>query len=131
VEQGWISFALAPSLRLQIYDIVFLSHLLVHLPDSGDGRYEDPGLHRSIFWECPLQEPLQAVFTLVIMYIMDLTLFFLDTFLFYIIWNTIFSIVRLFFLGLSIWMPWKDIFNQIAKENLCKVVGNPRHAGQV
>ena len=57
----------------------------------------------------------QAAFTLVIMYIMDLTLFFLDTFLWYIIWNTVFSIVRSFFLGLSIWTPWKDIFTRLPK----------------
>jgi 1,3-beta-glucan synthase len=34
---------------------------------------------------------------------MDLLLFFLDTFLGYIIWNTVFSIGRSFTLGLSIW----------------------------
>jgi 1,3-beta-glucan synthase len=73
----------------------------------------------------------QAAFTLAIMYIMDLTLFFLDTFLWYIIWNTVFSIVRSFFLGLSVWTPWKDIFTRLPKKDLWEVVGNPRHAGQV
>jgi 1,3-beta-glucan synthase len=73
----------------------------------------------------------QAAFTLAIMYIMDLTLFFLDTFLWYIIWNTVFSIVRSFFLGLSVWTPWKDIFTRLLKKDLWEVVGNPRHAGQV
>ncbi|KDQ56816.1 glycosyltransferase family 48 protein [Jaapia argillacea MUCL 33604] len=57
----------------------------------------------------------QAAFTLTIMYLMDLALFFLDTFLWYIIWNTVFSIGRLFMLGLSIWTPWKDIFTRLPK----------------
>ena len=37
----------------------------------------------------------QATFTLTIMYIMDLVLFFLDTFLWYIIWNTVYRFVFL------------------------------------
>ena len=49
------------------------------------------------------------------MYIMDLVLFFLDTFLWYIIWNTVFSIARSFTLGLSIWTPWKDIYTRLLK----------------
>lgn len=57
----------------------------------------------------------QAAFTLTIMYIMDLVLFFLDTFLWYIIWNTIFSIGQLFMLGPSIWTPWKDIYTRLPK----------------
>jgi 1,3-beta-glucan synthase len=64
----------------------------------------------------------QAVFTLTIMYIMDLVLFFLDTFLWYIIWNTVFSIGRSFFLGLSIWTPWKDIFTRLPKRIYSKLL---------
>jgi 1,3-beta-glucan synthase len=36
----------------------------------------------------------QAAFALTIMFVMDLVLFFLDTFLWYVIWNTVFSIGR-------------------------------------
>ncbi|KAG0695490.1 1,3-beta-glucan synthase component-domain-containing protein [Suillus ampliporus] len=54
-------------------------------------------------------------FTLTIMYIMDLILFFLDTYLWYIIWVVVFSIGRSFSLGLSIWMPWKDVFSCLPK----------------
>jgi 1,3-beta-glucan synthase len=39
------------------------------------------------------------------MFIIDLVLFLLDTFLWYIIWNTVYSIARSFMLGLSIWTP--------------------------
>ncbi|TFK46453.1 hypothetical protein OE88DRAFT_1775792, partial [Heliocybe sulcata] len=56
----------------------------------------------------------QAVFTLTIMYIMDLVLFFLDTFLWYIIWS--------FILGLSMWTPWKDIYTRLSKRIYTKLL---------
>lgn len=64
----------------------------------------------------------QAAFTLTIMYIMDLVLFFLDTFLWYIIWNTVYSIARSFTLGLSIWTPWKDIYTRLPKRIYAKLL---------
>lgn len=63
-----------------------------------------------------------AALTLTIMYIMDLVLFFLDTFLWYIIWNTVFSIGRSFVLGLSIWTPWKDIYTRLPKRIYAKLI---------
>ncbi|KAF9011974.1 1,3-beta-glucan synthase [Cyathus striatus] len=64
----------------------------------------------------------QAAFTLTIMYIMDLVLFFLDTFLWYIIWNTVLSIGRSFTLGLSIWTPWQDIYQRLPKRIYAKML---------
>ncbi|THG95112.1 hypothetical protein EW026_g6480 [Hermanssonia centrifuga] len=64
----------------------------------------------------------QAAFTLTIMYIMELVLFFLDTFLWWIIWNTVFSIARSFALGLSIWTPWKDIYTRLPKRIYSKLL---------
>jgi 1,3-beta-glucan synthase len=64
----------------------------------------------------------QTAFTLTIMYIMDLVLFFLDTFLWYIIWNTVYSIARSFSLGLSIWTPWKDIYTRLPKRIYSKLL---------
>ncbi|TFK52998.1 1,3-beta-glucan synthase [Heliocybe sulcata] len=64
----------------------------------------------------------QAAFTLTIMYIMDLVLFFLDTFLWYIIWYTVISIARSFILGLSIWTPWKDIYTRLPKRIYAKLL---------
>ena len=61
-------------------------------------------------------------FTLAIMYVMDLILFFLDTYLWYIIWIVIFSIGRSFALGLSIWTPWKDIYTRLPKRIYAKVL---------
>lgn len=64
----------------------------------------------------------QAAFTLTIMFFMDLVLFFLDTFLWYIIWNTVYSIARSFMLGLSIWTPWKDIYTRLPKRVYAKIL---------
>lgn len=64
----------------------------------------------------------QAAFTLTIMYLMDLVLFFLDTFLWWIVWNTVFSIGRSFVLGLSIWTPWRDIFTRLPKRIYSKLL---------
>jgi 1,3-beta-glucan synthase len=64
----------------------------------------------------------QVPFTLAIMYVMDLVLFFLDTYLWYIIWIVIFSISRSFSLGLSIWTPWKDIYTRLPKRIYAKLL---------
>jgi len=64
----------------------------------------------------------QVPFTLAIMYVMDLILFFLDTYLWYIIWIVVFSIGRSFGLGLSIWTPWKDIYTRLPKRIYAKLL---------
>ncbi|KAG1731889.1 glycosyltransferase family 48 protein [Suillus lakei] len=64
----------------------------------------------------------QVPFTLAIMYIMDLILFFLDTYLWYIIWVVIFSVGRSFSLGLSIWTPWKDVYTRLPKRIYAKLL---------
>jgi 1,3-beta-glucan synthase len=76
-----------------------------------------------------------AAFTLTIMFVMDLALFFLDTFLWYVIWNTIFSIARSFALGMSIWTPWKDIYTRLPKRIYAKILSTadmePRYKPKV
>ncbi|KAL9107123.1 MAG: hypothetical protein Q9227_007903 [Pyrenula ochraceoflavens] len=57
-----------------------------------------------------------------IMFLTDLTLFFLDTYLWYIIWNTVFSISRSFYLGVSIWTPWRNIFSRLPKRIYSKIL---------
>ncbi|GAA5831103.1 hypothetical protein JCM11251_005144 [Rhodosporidiobolus azoricus] len=64
----------------------------------------------------------QPSFALAIMFCMDLCLFFLDTFLWYVIWNTVYSIARSFHIGLSIWTPWKDIFERLPKRIYAKIL---------
>ena len=64
----------------------------------------------------------QAAFTLAIMYVVDFILFFLNTFLWYIMWNTVFSIGCSFVLGLSIRTPWKDIYARLPKRIYVKLL---------
>ncbi|EAW06869.1 1,3-beta-glucan synthase [Aspergillus clavatus NRRL 1] len=57
-----------------------------------------------------------------LMFVMDLTLFFLDSYLWYIICNTVFSVARSFYLGVSIWSPWRNIFSRLPKRIYSKVL---------
>ena len=57
-----------------------------------------------------------------VMFLTDLCLFFLDTYLWYIIWNTVFSVARSFYLGVSIWTPWRNIFSRLPKRIYSKVL---------
>ena len=63
--------------------------------------------------------------TIAIMFFMDLVLYFLDTYLWYIIWNTIFSVSRSFYLGISIWSPWRNIFASLPKRIFVKLLATP------
>ena len=64
----------------------------------------------------------QARIVLGLMCLTDLVLFFLDTYLWYIICNTIFSVGRSFYLGISIWTPWRNIFSRLPKRIYSKVL---------
>ncbi|KAF2155139.1 glycosyltransferase family 48 protein [Myriangium duriaei CBS 260.36] len=64
----------------------------------------------------------QPIILLIIIYLTDLTLFFLDTYLWYIILNTVFSVLRSFYLGVSIWTPWRNIFSRLPKRIYSKVL---------
>ncbi|RKP09374.1 1,3-beta-glucan synthase component-domain-containing protein, partial [Thamnocephalis sphaerospora] len=62
--------------------------------------------------------------TLTVVTLLDLLLFFLDTYLWYIIWNAIFSVCRSFYLGISIYSPWRNIFSRLPKRIYAKLVAS-------
>lgn len=64
----------------------------------------------------------QHIVLLCCMYFTDMILFFLDTYLWYIIWNAVFSVARSFYLGVSIWTPWRNIFSRLPKRIYSKVL---------
>ena len=66
----------------------------------------------------------QAKIVLGLMYLVDLLLFFLDTYMWYIICNCIFSIGRSFYLGISILTPWRNIFTRLPKRIYSKIFGH-------
>jgi 1,3-beta-glucan synthase len=65
---------------------------------------------------------IQPKFLLGLMLLTDLTLFFLDTYLWYILINSLFSVARSFYLGVSIWTPWRNIFSRLPKRIYSKVL---------
>jgi 1,3-beta-glucan synthase len=52
----------------------------------------------------------------------DLIFFFLDTYLFYVLLNTVFSVARSFYLGSSILTPWRNIFSRLPKRIYSKIL---------
>jgi len=64
----------------------------------------------------------QAQVTLVLMLLCDLCLFFLDTYLWYIICNCIFSLLLSLSLGTSIFTPWKNIYSRLPKRIYSKII---------
>ncbi|CUM65580.1 uncharacterized protein PRCAT00003227001 [Priceomyces carsonii] len=64
----------------------------------------------------------QARFTLLIIYVTNLVLFFLDTYLWYIVCNCIFSVALSFSLGISIFTPWRNIFSRLPERISSKII---------
>lgn len=64
----------------------------------------------------------QPVITLALMAFTDLLFFFLDTYMWYVLFNTAFSIARSFYLGSSIWTPWRNIFARLPKRVYSKIL---------
>ncbi|KAL3420513.1 1,3-beta-glucan synthase component [Phlyctema vagabunda] len=65
---------------------------------------------------------IQPQFLLGLMFFTDLVFFFLDTYLWYIIVNTVFSMARSFYLGASILTPWRNIFARLPKRVYTKLL---------
>ncbi|KAL2678354.1 hypothetical protein Neosp_009100 [[Neocosmospora] mangrovei] len=64
----------------------------------------------------------QPTILLVLMMMTDLIFFFLDTYLWYVLVNTVCSILRSFYIGSSIWTPWRNIFYRLPKRIYSKVL---------
>ncbi|KAI5854481.1 glycosyltransferase family 48 protein [Durotheca rogersii] len=64
----------------------------------------------------------QPTVVLILMIITDLILFFLDTYMWYVLLNAVISIARSFYLGSSILTPWRNIFSRLPKRIYSKVL---------
>jgi 1,3-beta-glucan synthase len=64
----------------------------------------------------------QPTFLLALMIFTDLVFFFLDTYLFYVLVNTVFSVARSFYLGSSILTPWRNVFSRLPKRIYSKIL---------
>ncbi|KAL6933904.1 hypothetical protein ACO0R3_001686 [Hanseniaspora guilliermondii] len=65
---------------------------------------------------------IQPKITIVLLLLTDLILFFLDTYLWYIICNCFFSIALSFSLGTSILTPWKNIYVRLPSRIYSKII---------
>ncbi|KAF4974081.1 hypothetical protein FZEAL_8982 [Fusarium zealandicum] len=59
---------------------------------------------------------------LALMTFTDIIFFFLDTYLWYVLLNTVFSVSRSFYIGSSIWTPWRNIFSRLPKRVYSKIL---------
>lgn len=64
----------------------------------------------------------QPTVLLILMAFTDVIFFFLDTYLWYVLLNTLFSVARSFYIGSSIWTPWRNIFSRLPKRIYSKVL---------
>lgn len=64
----------------------------------------------------------QAKITLALLYSANLLLYFLDTYLWYIIFNSIFSVCLSFSHGISIFSPWRNIYIRLPERIASKLI---------
>ncbi|KAH7029328.1 beta-1,3-glucan synthase catalytic subunit [Microdochium trichocladiopsis] len=64
----------------------------------------------------------QPLILLGLMAFTDLIFFFLDTYLWYVLVNTTFSVARSFYIGSSILTPWRNIFSRLPKRIYSKIL---------
>ncbi|KAI7895546.1 1,3-beta-glucan synthase component-domain-containing protein [Mucor mucedo] len=74
----------------------------------------DPLLGR---WLCSVM----PILTTVLMFSVELVLFFLDTYLWFVIWNTIFSVSQSIRLGISVMTSWRQLFAKIPVNMFSKI----------
>ncbi|EGV62195.1 1,3-beta-glucan synthase component [Yamadazyma tenuis ATCC 10573] len=68
---------------------------------------------------------VQPMIVLSLILLTDLVLFFLDTYLWFIVCNTFFSVFRSFYIGISVWTPWRNIFSRLPKRIFSKIIFAP------
>jgi 1,3-beta-glucan synthase len=68
-------------------------------------------------WLCSIM----PVLTTILMLSVELVLFFLDTYLWYVIWNTIFSVSQSMRLGISVMTSWKQLFAKVPRHMFSKI----------
>ncbi|KAI8066077.1 1,3-beta-glucan synthase component-domain-containing protein [Thamnidium elegans] len=61
------------------------------------------------------------ILTTVLMFSVELVLFFLDTYLWFVIWNTVFSVAQSMRMGISIMTSWKQLFAKLPYNMFSKI----------
>lgn len=117
----WLFVFLSKSLESYFFLILSMKDPIINLFDMNMSRcYGD-------FWIKGLLCKLQSHIILFLMYFIDLILFFLDTYLWYIIWNCVFSISGTATEGISIFAPWKNIFLKLPLRIYSKLIATTKN----
>ncbi|RKP27682.1 putative 1,3-beta-D-glucan synthase subunit [Syncephalis pseudoplumigaleata] len=118
------------AVSIGMWTCVFLSKFLesyfflaLSFKDTLKAMYDIPQTECAQFAGVPFCQAI-GYMTLIVVTGLDLLLFFLDTYLWYIIWNAIFSVCRSFYLGISIYSPWRNIFSRLPKRIYAKLVAS-------
>ncbi|EDO15984.1 hypothetical protein Kpol_499p12 [Vanderwaltozyma polyspora DSM 70294] len=74
------------------------------------------------FWWGDVMCKQQPKIVLGLMIATDFLLFFLDTYLWYVLVNVIFSVGKSFYMGISILTPWRNIFTRLPKRIYSKIL---------
>ncbi|KAI9323289.1 1,3-beta-glucan synthase [Dichotomocladium elegans] len=69
-------------------------------------------------WLCIVMPTLTSI----LMISVELVLFFLDTYLWYVVWSTMFSVSQSFRMGISIMTSWKTLFARLPRQMYTKVL---------
>ncbi|OBA21715.1 1,3-beta-glucan synthase component GLS2 [Metschnikowia bicuspidata var. bicuspidata NRRL YB-4993] len=64
----------------------------------------------------------QPKIVLLLIFVLEFILFFLDTYLWYVVWTAVFSVARCYYLGSSIWTPWNNIYSRLPKRIYSKLL---------
>ncbi|KAG2221245.1 hypothetical protein INT45_012366 [Circinella minor] len=78
-------------------------------------------------WVCQLLPTLTSI----LMFTVELVLFFLDTYLWYVVWSTMFSVSQAFRMGISIMTSWKTLFSRLPNLLYSKVLATPQQEDQL
>lgn len=69
---------------------------------------------------------LQPMVCLLLIYFLEFALFLLDTYLWYVIWSTSFSVFKLMRMGNTIWSPWRSIYDRLPRRIYSKLLVQPK-----
>lgn len=78
-------------------------------------------------WIGPWLCLVQPLIVLVLIFLLEFVLFLLDTYLWYVVWNTLFSVAKLLCMGTSIWTPWRNIYTNLPKRIYSKLLVPTNH----
>lgn len=64
---------------------------------------------------------VMPVLATMLMFFVEFVLFFLDTYLWYVIWSTIFSVAQSMRLGISVMTSWRQLFSKVPSQMFSKI----------